>query len=108
MGISRSVSVSITSADTDTTVMSIPHNKIGYVILVEITNGTASNATVQIWDTYTDVNGDTHRDLIHKEIVTAGTTSVISYRRKSQHVMGTLVAQSDVAGVDLIVAVELE
>lgn len=93
--------VDITTADTDTTVFAIPKNRICDILEIEIRNPTASTARVRLWDKYT-IDATPISRVKADYDVAAGDTIVLDVK-EAKHVIGTLVAQSTIGGVQIYV-----
>jgi len=100
--------VTITDVDTDTDILSIPSNKIGRLVQVEISNpDTTNTARVRLWDSYTDVNGSTKK--VQKfDWYVEPNKSVVIKEGFEKKFFGKIVAQSTIANVVIGVRVELE
>lgn len=102
----RGIAVDITAADTDTDVFECPKNRTANILLIEVRNSTASDARIRLWDTYT-INATSYRKKKADYEITAGDTVSIRVE-ESKHVIGKLVAQSTVAGVELYIGAVLK
>jgi len=98
--------VDITTPDTDTNVLEVPKNRYADILEIQIRNSTASVARVRLWDQYTvDATAKSVQKADYD--VAAGDTIAID-TKEAKHIIGKLVAQSSVAGVQLYVGVVLK
>jgi len=106
-GKERSTAVYVDVADTDKDVFTIPALVIGKLLRVGVRNPTATDARIRLWDKFTDFEGTGHSMKKFDHIVSAGTSKIFELNGDRQ-VIGKLVAQSTVAGVDVNVSVRFE
>ena len=99
--------VEISTADTDTNILTIPANAIGHLVQIEIRNPNSSSARVRLWDSFEDTDGNTQKVLKLDWDVGASTTEIVK-EGFDKAVFGTLIAQSSAAGVVIYVRVLLE
>jgi len=101
----RGIYKEVSDADTDTTILTVPNNRIAYITEIQIRNPNASAARVRLWDKYTiDTTSYSKQKL---DVTVAANDTVVFDTKDAKHIIGQLVAQSDTAPVQIYVGVEL-
>ena len=106
----RSVPHTVSAADTDEKVFEVPPNRIGYLVEIEVYNpSTTDDAVVTVKDKFTpdypEGSSEQEREKANIKVL-AGTTEVLT-DIKDKMVLGTVYVRSSVAGVKVILGVEL-
>ena len=106
----RSVAYTVSAANADEEVFTVPPNKIGYLVEIEVYNPSATDdAVVTIKDKFTPDYPEKASEQVREKAnikVLAGTTEVLT-DIKDKMVLGTVLVRSSVAGVKVILGVEL-
>ena len=97
--------ISVTTADSATPFLTVPHNKIYLLDKLTISNEASNKALVTITDEFTTEDGTAHTETVHKVYVASSAT--LNYREdESKRMLNEIKVKSDQTPVDISVSAQ--